>query len=379
MRIFKYIIYFTILLVCPLISFAQQASYFINGTVSNPEIKSLYFTESSFFSNVKPKVQKVDVIDGKFSIKGAFNEPVPVFLSIDQDYKKDPAKSKQFILDNGSISVLIKGGLNDALVSGSKAQDDMERLSSGQVPYFEKLNQIGNEAELKSQAGISPDSIAALYRIPFRNANRELIEFQRSFVKENPSAFASILLIPSIAGSKFNFFEADSLLSSLSSGIQSSSTAKLVKDYIDSEKKTSVGAFAPEFALSDTSGKAIPLSSLKGKYVLLDFWAAWCAPCRQENPNVVNAHRQFKNQGFTVFGVSLDRDKKSWLAAIREDNLNWQHVSDLKYWGSEAATLYRISSIPRNFLLDPNGKIIGRDLRGPDLLDKLNELFPNKK
>jgi len=379
MRFFKFIIYFSILLVCPLISSAQQASYSLSGTVSNPEIKSLYFTESSFFSNVKPKVQKVDVLDGKFSIKGNFTEPVPVFLSIDQDFKKDPATTKQFILDSGNISVLIKVGLNDALISGSKAQYDMQRLSSGQAPYFEKLNQIGKDAELKSQSGISPDSIAALYRIPFRDVNRELLEFQRSFVKENPTAFASLLLIPSIAGSKFNFFEADSLLKSLSSGIQNCSTAKLVKDYIDSEKKTSLGAVAPDFALSDTSGKAIPLSSLKGKYVLLDFWAAWCGPCRQENPNVVNAHNQFKDKGFTVFGVSLDRDKKSWLAAIREDNLNWQHVSDLKYWGSEAAALYKVGSIPRNFLLDPNGKIIGRDLRGPDLLDKLNELFPLKK
>jgi hypothetical protein len=116
----------------------------------------------------------------------------------------------------------------------------MQRLSSGQAPYFEKLNQIGKDAELKSQSGISPDSIAALYRIPFRDVNRELVEFQRSFVKENPTAFASLLLIPGIAGSNFNFFEADSLLSSLSSTIQNSSTAKLVKDYIDSEKKTSI-------------------------------------------------------------------------------------------------------------------------------------------
>jgi len=359
-------------------STAQQASFTINGTVSDPGINTLYFTESSFFNNVKPKVQKVLISEGKFSIKGAFTEPVPVFLSTDPDYKKDPSKAIQCILDQGDISVLIKGGLNDVVITGSMAQDDMQRLSLGQAPFFEKLNQIGKEAELKSQSGISPDSIAAQYRIPFQAVNRELVKYQRSFVIENPKAFPSLLLIPSIAGSSFNFFEADSLLSSLSTVIQSSSTARLVKDYLDSEKKTSVGAIAPEFALSDTSGKAIPLSTLKGKYVLLDFWAAWCGPCRQENPNVVNAYQQFKDKGFTVFGVSLDRDKKSWLNAIREDNLNWQHVSDLKYWGSEAAALYGVSSIPRNFLLDPNGKIIGRDLRGPDLLDKLNQIFPNK-
>ena len=376
MRFFKYTIFCLILMVCPLMIIAQQASFIINGTVSGLQVNTLYFTESSFFNNVKPKVQKLLISDGKFSVKGAFTEPVPVFLSTEPDYKKDPAMATQFILDQGEISVRIKGGLNDVVITGSMAQDDMQRLSLGQEPFFEKLNQIGKEAELKSQSGISPDSIAAQYRIPFQNVNKGLVTYQRSFVKENPKAFPSLLLIPSIAGSTFNFFEADSLLSSLSSVIQNSSTARLVKDYIDSEKKTSVGAIAPEFALSDTSGKAIPLSTLKGKYVLLDFWAAWCGPCRQENPNVVNAYQQFKDKGFTVFGVSLDRDKKSWLAAIREDNLNWQHVSDLKYWSSEAAALYGVSSIPRNFLLDPDGRIIGRDLRGPDLLDKLNQIFP---
>jgi peroxiredoxin len=378
MRFFKYTIFCLILMVCPLMIIAQQASFIINGTVSGLQVNTLYFTESSFFNNVKPKVQKLLISDGKFSVKGAFTEPVPVFLSTEPDYKKDPAMATQFILDQGEISVRIKGGLNDVVITGSMAQDDMQRLSLGQEPFFEKLNQIGKEAELKSQSGISPDSIAAQYRIPFQNVNKGLVTYQRSFVKENPKAFPSLLLIPSIAGSTFNFFEADSLLSSLSSVIQNSSTARLVKDYIDSEKKTSVGAIAPEFALSDTSGKAIPLSTLKGKYVLLDFWAAWCGPCRQENPNVVNAYQQFKDKGFTVFGVSLDRDKKSWLAAIRKDNLNWQHVSDLKYWSSEAAALYRVSSIPRNFLLDPDGRIIGRDLRGPDLLDKLNQIFPTK-
>lgn len=378
----KYIpkIFSFFLLMSPVLCFAQQNTFTISGTVNRPEIKNLYFTQSTFYNtNTKPNAQKIEVLDGKFSFKGMIDEPVPAFLSLAEDYKKIGTKPKEFILDKGIISIEITSDLASAVVKGSKAQDDLFQYNIEQTPYSTKINEINIEAQRLFSSGISADSIAQLFRIPFRDANRALTDFQLKFVQKNSSAFISLLLIPNIARSTNNYIEADSLLASLQDNIESSATAKTIREYIISQKKTSVGALAPDFRLADTAGKKIALSALKGKYVLLDFWAAWCGPCRQENPNVVQAFKTYKNDGFTVFGVSLDKEKKSWLKAIHDDNLQWQHVSDLKFWASEAAILYGITSIPRNFLLDPSGKIIGRDLRGQDLLDKLEELFPAKK
>ena len=143
-------------------------------------------------------------------------------------------------------------------------------------------------------------------------------------------------------------------------------------------KATAIGQPAPEIELPNPEGQVVKLSSFKGKYVLVDFWAKWCGPCRKENPNVVRAYNQYKDKGFTVFGVSLDRSKDDWLRAIQEDGLTWTHVSDLKYWQSEAAKTYNINAIPFSVLLDPQGVIIGKNLRGAALENKLAEIFAVK-
>jgi peroxiredoxin len=139
--------------------------------------------------------------------------------------------------------------------------------------------------------------------------------------------------------------------------------------------KPEVGATAPELTMNDIGGNPFSLSQLRGKYVLIDFWASWCAPCREENPNVVAAFNRFKDKNFTVLGVSLDQNKQAWIDAVKDDKLTWQQISDLKYWGSAAVPLYGIDGIPYNVLIDPQGKIIATHLTGNALHNKLAEVL----
>jgi peroxiredoxin len=146
---------------------------------------------------------------------------------------------------------------------------------------------------------------------------------------------------------------------------------------IEIAKKVGIGRIAPDFTQNDTLGNPVSLSSFRGKFLLIDFWASWCGPCRQENPNVVAAFKKYNNKGFDILGVSLDQPtgKEKWLKAIHDDNLTWTQVSDLKFWGNAVAAQYGIQAIPQNFLLDPNGKIIGKNLRGEALNKKLEEII----
>jgi thiol-disulfide isomerase/thioredoxin len=154
-----------------------------------------------------------------------------------------------------------------------------------------------------------------------------------------------------------------------------------VKPFLENLKRlkgVGVGSEAPEIALSQPSGERLALSSLRGKYVLIDFWASWCGPCRRENPNVIKTYARFKDKGFEIFGVSLDQDKSAWLKAIEADKLVWKHVSDLQYWNSVAAQAYQVSAIPMTFMLDKEGKVIAKGLRGEALDQFLTNLFSGK-
>jgi peroxiredoxin len=171
--------------------------------------------------------------------------------------------------------------------------------------------------------------------------------------------------------------QVDSLFAQLPAATRTGPTGIKLSAKLDKQRKLGYGKIAPEFSQPDTSGIPVALSSFRGKYLLIDFWASWCRPCRDENPYVVNAFNKYKDKGFHVLSVSLDKQdgKDKWMKAIHDDQLYWTHVSDLQYWNNAVAVMYSIEAIPRNFLLDRDGKIIGRDLRGETLEKVLKEIY----
>jgi peroxiredoxin len=270
-------------------------------------------------------------------------------------------------------------------VSGSEAS---EHLKSFVNKYDEKADAINRSfAEIDSLKQLGGSDSALIAATNRKNqAILSLNEYVASFVDKADSPAESIFAL-SMGSRSFQREEFGRLLNNVVKRFPDHKSLAQLKSMYDLQQAQAkrakegsgiwLGRQAPDLVLPDPNGKPIAISSFRGKYLLVDFWASWCAPCRMENPNVVSAYRQFKSKNFAILGVSLDREgeKDKWLKAVKDDQLTWSHVSDLKMWDSEAVKTFRFEGIPYNVLLDPDGKVIGEGLRGPELERKLEEVL----
>lgn len=257
-------------------------------------------------------------------------------------------------------------------IEGSQDSKEMLKLEKLMESYQVQVNQL-NERYYEAMSKNNAEAIRQI-QLDAMNLESQQVVKVKEMIESMGNSFASLAAV-GLLNPQNDFPFIDALITKLNENYPGTIAILQMKQQLDEMRALAVGQVAPDIVLPDPSGKTTKLSDLKGKYVLIDFWAAWCKPCRQENPNVVRLFNQYNSKGFEVFGVSLDRSREDWVKAIADDRLTWTQVSDLQYFNSAAAVLYQIQAIPATYLVDPDGKIIAKDLRGPSLEAKLAELF----
>jgi len=310
---------------------------------------------------------------GKFTFTGTIDYPEFVYLSFG-----DRKHMKGFFLENSTITFSSNiDSLDAAKIDGSKSQNELKLYEDELLPFDNKMKDLYEQYD----AAENENNKALISQID--STIEALDKEQQAFIKNYIGTHNKSVIIPYVLNRDIAYAlevnELDSMVNLLDTALNPSIYMVSLKKQVEVLRSVEIGKLAPDFALNDTTGNPVSLSSFKGKYLLIDFWASWCGPCRKENPNNVKLYADYKAKGLEILGVSFDEKREKWVDAIKKDGLKWTHISDLKRWKSAAGKLYGVRAIPHTVLLDKEGIIIAKNLTGAKLRTKVSELLDNKK
>ena len=362
----------------------NSKTFTVSGVLHNAPSKVVYIEESNITTGQRTlKDSSAIADDGKFSISINAAKDAVYNLRL----QNDVSQFVTIIKDASKINLDVDFNKRTDFynVTGSKVsksiQEYLAKITGMQKDRFTIYFQIDSLQKNNGDSALVADLNIKQQQI----SNEEKTYTQQTVLQSTNSSLSLFILStyqgmardPNFRVNGFTDTEVIGLLNDVLNKFPERTDIAGIRNSVEAgiPKTKWVGKQAPEISLPDTEGRNVKLSSFRGKYVLVDFWASWCAPCRRENPNVVQAYKQFKNKNFTILGVSLDRQKEPWEKAIVDDNLNWTHISDLKYWQSEIVPIYQVESIPFNVLVDPDGKVVAENLRGSALEQKLQQVL----
>lgn len=372
-RSLKIVFSFYLMLLGSLSLYSQQ-SFTILGSGDRLQSGDSIFL--SYKQRGKYVMQVTTVEDKKFAFAGYADELVKASLYRNENPERVNLirESVQIYLEPGTILVDYRHAPGEAIVGGTGLNDTLQLLHNGLKHLVQRRMQIKDpdfftEAEKRDTAMVTRNRVE-LERIFYSEADIKL-----AFATRDPTSYVSLDLVYDVSRINSYILKAEAVFVTLSERLKQTQTGNIIRDRIKKKKQVLPGTKAVDFTLPDDHNNAVQLSSFRGKYVLLDFWASWCGPCREEHPNLKQLYESYKHKDFIIVSVSIDTEKQNWLRAVHKDALTWPQLSDLKGNQSDVYLAYGITSIPANFLINPDGEVIAKDLKGDALKNELSRIF----